>query len=164
MAVLRSYRNVSAVPLEICEVGKPIKHRVRVEPGEISPLVRVTDEWNRYITETTGFAQIMDEQQVEDDVPEGYVEITGVADVRRRFRPMNAAEREAAGLEPLPPTNREPLPAVVVKPSTSARAASVRPTNTAQPAQAEAPAPAVVPAPAVIPAPPAGSDTVVVKK
>jgi hypothetical protein len=155
MSKLRSYRNVSAVPLEICEVGKPIKHRVRVEPGEISPLVRVSDAWHRYITETTGFAQLMDEQEVQDDVPEGYVETTGVGDVRRRFRPMNAVEREAAGLAPLPSTKTEPLPAVVVKPSNAVR-------GPATPTPAPAPAPAS--APAVIPAPPAGNDTVVVKK
>lgn len=119
--VLRSYRNVSAQPLEICEVGKEIKQRVRVDPGEISPLVRVTDNFDRFITVETGFAVLMDEQVKEDDTPEGYVNVTEQGDKRPRYRPMTAEERTAAGLEPLKPLSREPLPAVVVKANTAVR-------------------------------------------
>jgi hypothetical protein len=136
MAVkLRSYRNVSAQPLEICEVGKEIKKRVRVEPGEISPLVRVTDHFDHFLTVETGFAVLMDEQMAEDDTPEGYVNITELGDKRPRFRPMTATEREAAGLPPLEPASKEPLPAIVMKPNVA-----VRPPK---PTPAPAPAPAV---------------------
>jgi hypothetical protein len=135
MSVRRSYQNVSAVNLEICEVGKPVKKRVVVPPGEISPLVHVTDEWHEYITVKTGFAIQMDEQEVEDvDIPEGYVEITEVGSTIKKFRPMTADERAKAGLEPLiHAAPAKPLPAVVVqgKLTTPAEPAPAEPTPVA---------------------------------
>jgi hypothetical protein len=159
--VLRSYRNVGSVPIEICEVGKPIKARVRVDPGETSPLVRVDEAWHRFITEQTGFAIQMDEQVQEDETPEGYVNIMTIGDRTPKYRPMTPEERQAAGLPEIV-RNFEPLPAVVVKPNvTAARqvpapSAPPAPTAPAAPAVPAAAKPAVVPAaaPAVVPEPP----------
>lgn len=146
--VLRAYQNVSAVPLEICEVGKPIKARVRVDPGQISPLVRVDDNWHRFITEQTGFAVQVDEQVQEDDTPEGYVNITMIGDKTPKYRPMTPEERQAAGL-PEVVKKFEPMPAVIVnRPTTAVRASTV---PAPVPTPAPAPAPAVVPAPVVPP-------------
>lgn len=70
MAKLRKFKNVSELPLEIHEVGKKLKHRVRVNKGETSDFLKVTDELTDYLTNQTGFAVVVEEK---DEDPAGAV-------------------------------------------------------------------------------------------